>query len=358
MADQTATAPWRIIFCLAIAFVGGLAMDIAGGPLPYMLGGLAATGAVAMIGWPVARPGRPLVLPMRVVIGVMLGATITPELVSKLSALGGSLVFVPIYVLLVAVLGTAYYRFVARFPLNEAYFSALPGGLYTMVTVAEDAGADVRRVSLAHALRVTLVVFAIPLIIRLLFDVETGTTAKASIGIVEVPYRELGLLIAAGIVGGLVAIRVRFPGALIICPMIASAAIHVTGISKASPPYEAIVAAQLVLGAYIGARFVGETFAAVRVGFIYALGHVTLMMGISVALAIFIERFVGLPVITGVLAFAPGGLAEMSLVALGLGLDVGFVATLHVGRILVIVIAAPFAYEQLKSWFEPNKKNE
>lgn len=311
-----------------------------------------------MIGWPVARPGRSLVLPMRIVIGVMLGSTITPELVSQLAALGGSLVFVPIYVLLVAVLGTAYYRIVARFPLNEAYFSALPGGLYTMVTVAEDAGADVRRVSLAHALRVTLVVFAIPLIIRLLFEVETGTNAKASIGIVELPYRELGLLVAAGVIGGLVAVRARFPGALIICPMIASAAIHVTGISKASPPYEAVVVAQLVLGAYIGARFVGETFAAVRTGFVYALGHVTLMMGISVALAIFIERFVGLPVITGILAFAPGGLAEMSLVALGLGLDVGFVATLHVGRILVIVIAAPFAYERLKSWFEPDKKTD
>lgn len=343
----------RILLCLAIAFAGGVAMDFAGGPLPYMLGALGATAAAAMAGLPVARPSRPLVVPMRMVIGVMLGSTVTPELLSQLSALGGSLVFVPVYVLLVAVLGTAYYRFIAGFPRNEAFFSALPGGLYTMVAVAEDAGADVRRVSLAHALRVTLVVFAIPVVIRLMFDVDTASRGQGSVWLTELPLRELALLIAAGIVGGFFAVRTNFPGSLIICPMIASALIHATGISKASPPYEAVVAAQVVLGAFIGARFVGETIAAVRTGLVYAFGHVTLMMAISVGLAILLERFVGLPIMTGILAFAPGGLAEMSLVALGLGLDVGIVATLHVGRILVIVMTAPFVYQRFKSWFEP-----
>ena len=41
------------------------------------------------------------------------------------------------------------------------------------------------------------------------------------------------------------------------------------------------------------------------------------------------------------LAFSPGGLAEMSLMALSLGIEVAFVASHHVARILFIVLVAP-----------------
>ena len=41
---------------------------------------------------------------------------------------------------------------------------------------------------------------------------------------------------------------------------------------------------------------------------------------------------------------APGGLAEMSMVALGIGSDVAFVATHHVFRIGIIMLLAPMAF--------------
>ena len=133
--------------------------------------------------------------------------------------------------------------------------------------------------------------------------------------------------------------------------MLTSAILHATGISEASPPRELVIGAQLVLGAFIGARFLGERFSALKSGLVYAVGHVSLMMAISLVMALFLNFWLELPVITGVLAFAPGGLAEMSLVALGLGLDVGVVATLHVSRVLVIVMVAPAFYERMKKHF-------
>ncbi|HVG81048.1 MAG TPA: AbrB family transcriptional regulator, partial [Methylomirabilota bacterium] len=42
-----------------------------------------------------------------------------------------------------------------------------------------------------------------------------------------------------------------------------------------------------------------------------------------------------------ILALAPGGLAEMSLVALALHADAAFVSTHHVARITMVVAAAP-----------------
>ena len=42
-----------------------------------------------------------------------------------------------------------------------------------------------------------------------------------------------------------------------------------------------------------------------------------------------------------------GGLAEMSLIALALGIETAFVATHHVARIGMIVIAAPLVFRKL-----------
>ena len=47
------------------------------------------------------------------------------------------------------------------------------------------------------------------------------------------------------------------------------------------------------------------------------------------------------------LALSPGGVAEMSLIALSLDIDVAFVSTMHAARILFIVVLAPLAFRLL-----------
>ena len=48
------------------------------------------------------------------------------------------------------------------------------------------------------------------------------------------------------------------------------------------------------------------------------------------------------------LAFSPGGLAEMSLIALALGVDVAYVSSQHVVRIFIIVALAPWVFRLLR----------
>ena len=47
------------------------------------------------------------------------------------------------------------------------------------------------------------------------------------------------------------------------------------------------------------------------------------------------------------MAYAPGGLAEMSLIALVLSIETAFVATHHMLRIMLIVVLAPIAFKRL-----------
>jgi uncharacterized membrane protein AbrB (regulator of aidB expression) len=44
------------------------------------------------------------------------------------------------------------------------------------------------------------------------------------------------------------------------------------------------------------------------------------------------------------LSLAPGGLTEMSLVALALGIDVAFISSMHIARIAMVLLLAPLIF--------------
>ena len=47
------------------------------------------------------------------------------------------------------------------------------------------------------------------------------------------------------------------------------------------------------------------------------------------------------------LAFSPGGLTEMSLLALALGQEVAYVASAHIARIVLVIFCTPIAFRLL-----------
>jgi hypothetical protein len=73
-------------------------------------------------------------------------------------------------------------------------------------------------------------------------------------------------------------------------------------------------------------------------------GGTFLMLLITLAFGGALHGLTGLPLPLLLLAFIPGGLPEMSLIALGLGADPAFVVTHHATRVfLVVLIALPIA---------------
>ncbi len=339
---------WPAVLCIAIAFVGGIIFAQFHLPLAYMLGAIAFTMVAGMAGLPIARPHRYAVSPMRASLGVLLGAAVTPELLDRLAALGVAAAFVPVFVIISAVVGMIYYTRVAGFSREEAFFSSLPGGLHAMTIYAEECGVDIRRVALAHALRITFVVILTPFAVSFLIHLPEVNVANASVSITEIVPRDFVLLVIAGVVGWYLGRWSRMPGAEMLGPMVASAILHITGITAAKPPVEFIIISQVVIGASIGARYIGETIDIVRTSIIYAFGHVVITLLIAAGFAYVLFLLFGLPIITGVLSFAPGGMSEIGLIALTLGLDVGFVATIQVSRLTTIALFAPLAFRQIR----------
>jgi len=172
--------------------------------------------------------------------------------------------------------------------------------------------------------------------------------SNATVSITEIVPRDFVLLVIAGVLGWYLGRWTRMPGAEMLGPMVASAALHITGITAARPPIELIIVSQVVIGASIGARYIGETLEIVRHAVLHAFGYVTITLLIAASFALALHVLFGVPVIAGVLSFAPGGMSEIGLIALTLGLDVGFVATIQVSRLTTIALFAPIAFRRIR----------
>jgi hypothetical protein len=311
-----------------------------------MLGAMCATTAVAIMGANVRIPSG-LRWVMLSVLGIMLGSSFTPDVFERSSQWISSLATLFAFVVFAA--GTVAYllRQIAGFDAATAYFSASPGGLSEMVAVGAVMGGDERTISLMHAVRLLLTVLAVPFWFRLFQGYEP--IAQGSIGNIDwaIAPGDAIVLGLCAIAGYWAAKRARIPAPALTGPLVLSALVHLGGLTAASPPGFLTALAQVVIGTSIGCRFAGI---AVRemLGTMVTGGLSTLfMLALAVVLALTVEATAGLPFAALLLAFTPGGLAEMTLISLSLGIDAAFVSTHQVVRIFFIVALFPFAFRFL-----------
>lgn len=239
MADEP-TERWKgaagVALALAIGTAGGWIASVAGIPLPWMLGSMGACLAVVLFHAPVRRPKR-VVEPMRMVLGVMLGSTLTPDLLERVGEMAVSVGLLVPYIAVAALVGWLYFFHLCKLDRETAFFSAMPGGVFTMTAYAEDIGADVRQVALIQSARIILVVATLPFAIRWLADSEVSGPSPMLAGrVTDIAAGDAALLIAAGLLGWVVARALRLPGAAIVGPMVASAALHLAGITACTRP--------------------------------------------------------------------------------------------------------------------------
>lgn len=338
------------VLALALGTAGGALLAWMRLPLAWMIGAMLANAGAAAAGTRVAVPPG-LRAAMVMCLGIMLGSAFTPAILGQFGRWQVSLSGLAAYIAVCCLAGTAWLRLAARYDRVTAYFTAMPGGLNEMVLVGGAMGGDERTIALSHSARVMLVVMTVPVFVPVWVQL-TGAYGPAARGPLGPGFAALGLtdglVLAACAIGAPVARRLRSPAAWLVGPMVLSAAVHLAGLTAAEPPGLLIAAAQVVVGAAVGSRFGG--LGPRRMGRIVlvAAGLTALLLAVTVGFALALHAATGLPVPALILAYAPGGLAEMSLVALALGVDPAFVSTHHIVRIVLIVILAPAAFTLLR----------
>jgi uncharacterized protein len=324
---------------LALAATGGIVFSIAGLPLPFLFGPMAFCLIAALSGAPLTGMG-PVGQAARTILGVAVGASITPEVIAQAPRMAASMALVPLYVIAIGAVGFPFFRRLGFDPAT-AWYAAMPGGLQDMILFGKEAGGDVRALSLIHATRVLIIVTLAPLILTWLY----GASLTGAIGAPAsaLPMGEMLLMVAAAVIGWKGGERVGLFGASILGPMIMTAALSLSGLIHTRPPAEAIIVAQLFIGIAIGVQYVGVTLRELRS---FVLSGLAFVLILAVLAAIFAEIVIltGLaPALEGFLAFAPGGQAEMTVLALVVGADLGFIVLHHLTRIIFVILGAPVA---------------
>lgn len=326
------------LLTVAIALAGVASFHLLNLPLPFLLGPLFACLVAALFGARLVDMGR-LGTGMRTVLGVAVGAAITPELMSRLPGMAFSVALVPPYILAIGLVGYPFFRRVCGFDGPTAFYAAMPGGLQDMVVFGEEAGADVRALSLVHATRVLVIVSVVPLLMLTLFD--RAIDSPPGLPFTEVPPAQLALMVAAALVGWIGGIRLNLFGATILGPLIVAAALSLAGVLDYRPPAVAILAAQFFIGASIGARYMGVTLSELRRDILAGLAFCVIIGALAFVFAEISSLAGWAPPLEALLSFAPGGQAEMAVLTIVAGADLAFVVTHHLLRIVVVIIGAP-----------------
>jgi len=330
------------IMTVGAGALGGAILSQTGLPLAWLLGAMLASAGCALSG---ARLHVPAALRsgMLAVLGILVGATFTPDVLDSMTHWSVMLVLLTLFVALATALGTVFFRKAGGFDWKTAYFAALPGGVAETTLAAEMTGADVRAVSVAHTLRLAGVVFLVPLYFRFTTGFDSSgimrTNAVDAIG----PTEAL-MLIACGVIGVPLACLVRLPAAPLLGPLIASAALHLGGFSHMRPPVVLVNAAQVVLGAAIGTRFSGTRISELGRMLVVSSAWIVLVLALAVATSLLAAPYVALDHNGILLSLTPGGLAEMSIIALALGIDTAFVSTLQIARYFLVILSGPLIY--------------
>jgi hypothetical protein len=341
LRDWPRDIPWRRFApTLLLALAAGFAASRAGLPLPWMIGPMAICLLASVAGLPVAAPTK-VRMPMVTIIGVMLGSRFTPELLHQLPQWTVSIAGLALYCAVAGALSVWYLRRAAGFDLTTAYFAGMPGGLAEMSLLGQAFGGDERRIALIHAARVMLVVFTLPFLLLWLEGTSfAGERPQAGASLADTPLSSDLWLLVCAVSGAWLGRRLKLPAAMMLGPMLVSGVVHVAGISDFKPPNELVALAQAVVGSVLGCRFVGiawrEVVATLRTSFVVTL----LMMATTGLFALVLGPLTGLGTTTFVLGYAPGGMVEMSLIAVVLGAEVAFVAAHHILRITMIMVAA------------------
>jgi uncharacterized protein len=336
----------RLVETLIIGAIGGAALGLAKFPAGWLSGAIISVAIAAIARRPVRVP-RVLGQAANIVLGISLGASVTPDSVTRMASWPASLAVLALAMACGSAAVVFYLHKVHDWDVMSALFASSPGGLSQALALAAETGADLRSVAMVQAMRVLVLSAGLPLCFAA-FGITgsrpIGNPAVATVASME----ELAVLVVAATIAALVAYRLRLPGGLLVGAMAASGVLHATGLVQVNLPLPAQIVAFVVMGSIIGARFVGTDIWLLRQLTVVGLGALAVGTAVMSGFAIAAALLLSLPVGDAVMAFAPGALEAMTTLAFALNLDPAYVGTHHIARLIFVSLVVPVVVHAMR----------
>jgi len=317
------------------AMLGAVLWRVCGLPLPWLVGSLYAVAFARIAGVPLLPPPAAK-QGGQWVIGTNMGLYFTSTVAAELLVHAPLIVGMAIASVLMGMLGAAALLRLRLADAATAFFAAMPGGASEMASLSDLWQASVDRVAAAHATRVMLVVLVVPLAVTVV-----GADAAPAVVRGDVDWLRLALVAAASLAGVALFRLVGIPNAWVLGTLAVVAGMGIGGMRLSALPAWLAAAGQMLIGISLGCRF-GPGF--VRRSPAFLSGILGVSVGFLLATAVGAAALASMADLTFpnlLLSFAPGGIAEMSITASRLNLDVPLVVASHIVRMTLLTMLAP-----------------
>lgn len=314
-------------------------------PLPYMLAPL-ITVALISIKLPQFMPAD-YKFPMRfrlifiAIIGVMIGTSVTIDLIKNAADYIPSMIAIMAFVVVAHIGNILIFRHWGGYDTTTAFYAGSPGGLMESIAMGEAAGSNVQLLMLQQFLRIIITITMVPIGLSLWLGTPVGSASGATFSMQDhIPTFTEGMI--ALVVGGIglwAGLAVKMPAGQLMGPLLAAAIVTVFGMATIDLPTWVIHFAQVVIGVSLGCRFRGISQAAIRKGIWLSFASVSFMLILGAVLSALLLQMTDISGLVLLISFAPGGMTEMSLIALSLSASPALVSMHHLFRIVVTVVS-------------------
>jgi uncharacterized protein len=346
---------------LLIALVGGAVFHLMNIPLPWLIGPLVSvmignTLLNSRLGYSNRLKNSGLFF-----LSYVLGTSFTMETVYQVTH------HLPL-MMLITILTVVYSMFIAilvgywgQLNVKDTILGSIPGGLSNMVALSEEIeGTDITTVTTFQLVRLLSVITLVPIIAAFL-AVDLPGLALEVLHVEKAPFinsvvDSLFFIIIVPAVTYL-AFKVKMPTSVIIGPIVSTAALVIAGLK--APEFHPIVlnAAQLLVGAHIGLLMVIKGSKNLKRVLVVAVIQTICMIGFSIGIGFAMPNVMEVSPVTGLLAAAPGGVAEMGVTAKQLHANVSIVTAYQLFRLFFILLIVPFVLRILLKKL-PNRELE
>ena len=339
----------NFLLTLTISLAGGWLFKCLNMPAPYLLGSLSVTWIFGRFMKPgIFKPAIPrwFQITILVCMSVLIGGAFSPSIINLASQWTVTVISMMATTIIATLAGYTYLSKVRNYDHNLAILCSLPGGQAEIVALSSGLVEKDYVVVFCHLVRVTMVFCLTPLILAFVKGEQGIADSYVALdnlsGLADLPIQTIVQFLAIAIIGYGASRMIRLPMPHLTGPMLLSGGLHISGHVDIPRISELVILAQITVAGAIGSRLsqvkISELSSYAKDAFVNSI-----LIIFVYCLAAFLLAVLGYSeFIQMLLAYIPGGLYEVSLLALIFGYDLAFVAFHHSVRFLLIFTLLPF----------------
>lgn len=281
-----------------------------------------------------------------VCMSVLIGGAFNPAITALASQWAVTVIAMVATTVIATFAGYTYLNKVRKYDHNLAVLCSIPGGQAEIVALSTGLVEKDYVVAFCHLVRVTLVFCLTPLLLGVVKGEQGIADSYVALNnlsaLNELPARTIVQFIVIAALGYGLSRMIRLPMPHLLGPMLLSGGLHISGLVQIPRISELVILTQITVAGSIGARLSKIELRELSSFLTDAFVNSMLIISIYTLAAVLLARHGYADFIQMLLAYIPGGLYEVSLLALIFGYDLAFVAFHHSIRFIFIFTVLPF----------------